>query len=309
MSLGLAIAAGLASALVYLSVLSGGLLGVLLAYVTPLPVVLVGLSHGLSRLAIGCAVGLAVVAVVAPAAALPFTVVSLVPALIVVRQALLCRPTAAGTVEWYPPGLVLVWLAMAAVGLLLAGALLGGSGGSGIEAETRDAVSRFVDEVAPGIPADSRALAVKWWSALFPAMLGGAWVLMAALNGVLGQWTVVRAGHALRPTPVYSALDLPPALLAPLLAAAVVGATADGDAGYMGRNLALVLLWPYLFAGLALVHRLLAGKPRAGLLLAVFYVTFFTMSGWAWLTVAGLGLVSHWIRPHPRKAGTGQEEE
>ena len=307
--LGLTAAAGLASALVYLSVLSGGVLGVLLAYITPLPMVLVGLSFGLPRLAIGGAVALSAVALAAPAAAMPFTVATLLPALILVRQALLRRQLPDGTTEWYPPGLVLSWLALAAVGLVLAGAWLAGSPGTGLEAATRDAVGRFFDEVAPSIPVENRDLAVKWWSALFPAMLGGAWILMAALNGVLGQWTVTRAGYALRPTPDYSALHLPPLLLAPLAAAAAVGMAADGDVGYLGRNVALVLLWPYVFAGLAQVHRTLAGRPRAGLLLALFYLTFFAMSGWAWLAVAGLGLVSHWIRPRRRDTATGQEEE
>ncbi|HIJ61356.1 MAG TPA: DUF2232 domain-containing protein [Rhodospirillaceae bacterium] len=307
--IGLAIAVGLVCALVYLSVLSGGVLGVLLAYVTPLPLVLVGLSRGLRDVAAAAAAGLAVVALAVPGAASAFAVVTVLPALIVVRQALLCRQTPDGTVEWYPPGLLVTWLGLAAAGLMVLATVLAGTPDGGIEAVIRDSVSRFIDEVAPGIPPDSRGLAVKWWTALFPAMLGGAWILMAALNGVLGQWTVTRAGHALRPTPAYSGLDLPPWLLAPLAAAAAVGAGAGGDAGYLARNLAAVLLWPYVFAGLALVHRTLAGRPRMGLLLALFYVTFFAMSGWAWLAVAGLGLVSHWIRPRPRDSGAGQEEE
>ena len=309
--IGLAAAAGLVSALVYLSVLSGGLLGVVLAYLTPLPLVLVGLSRGLRDLFIAAAAGLAVVALAVPAAAPAFAVVTVVPALIVVRQALLCRQLPGGAIEWYPPGLLVTWLGLAAAALLVAVAVLAGSPDTGIEAVIRGSVSRFIDDVAPGIPSDSRELAVKWWTALFPAMLGGAWIMMAALNGVLGQWTVTRAGHALRPTPAYSGLDLPTWLLVPLAAAAAaaVGAGAGGDTGYLGRNLAAVLLWPYVFAGLALVHRTLAGQPRRGLLLALFYVTFFAMSGWAWLAVAGLGLVSHWIRPRPRDSGAGQEEE
>ena len=61
--LGLAGAAGLTSALVTLSVISGGGFGMLLAYVTPLPLVLVGLAFGFGPALLALTAGALVLAV------------------------------------------------------------------------------------------------------------------------------------------------------------------------------------------------------------------------------------------------------
>jgi len=62
--LGLSVAAGLASGLIFLSVLTGESLGILLIYLTPLPLAMVGLSFGLSAAAIASGVSLVTVALV-----------------------------------------------------------------------------------------------------------------------------------------------------------------------------------------------------------------------------------------------------
>lgn len=307
--LGLSVAAGLASGLVYLSVLTGGALGVLLTYLTPLPLVMVGLAFGLGRVALGAGVAIALVALAEPQAVAVFAVVGVLPVLVLVRQALLWRKTSVGAAEWYPPGLLLAWLAVFAVGLILLGAALLPAGDGGIESLIRREIRGFVEDLGPTIPTEVKDSLVPLWSALFPAMLGGAWLLMAAMNGIVGQWTVTKAGFALRPTPAYAGLELPLWLLAMLVAAGLIGGLAGGDAGYLGRNAAVVLLWPYVFGGLAVVHRSLHGRPNAGMMLALFYVAFFAMFGWALVAVAGLGLVRHWTRLRRHQAGGGQEEE
>ncbi|HIJ38159.1 MAG TPA: DUF2232 domain-containing protein [Rhodospirillaceae bacterium] len=307
--LGLAVAAGFASALVFLSVLSGGAVGVFLAYVTPLPVVLVGLSFGLRAFAVSAVLALAVIALVAPPTALAFVVVALLPATVLVRQSLLWRQGQDGAIDWYPPGLILAWLAVTAVALTVFGAALVVVPGTGVEAMAEDTVRRFVEEVGGSLPPDVKTQAVVIWSALFPAMLSGAWFLMASVNGALGQWVAARAGYALRPTPSYSRLDLPNWLMIGLLAVAGLGFAAGGDAGYLARNAAVTLLWPFALAGLALVHRVLQRRSQAGLLLALFYLVFFAMFGWSLVAVAGIGLVSHWTKLRRHPAGSGQEEE
>ncbi len=309
-SLGLSVAAGLTSGLVYLSVLSGGLLGVMLSYLTPLPLVMIGLAMGLVPAAIAALIALAVVALAAPLVAVPvFAVVALLPVLVLVRQALLWRPGAGGAGEWYPPGRLLAQLALLAVALMGLGAALAVERTTGLEEVVHQTVGSFVDQVAPTAPADMKDSLTSLWSALFPAMLAGAWLLTAVLNGMVGEWTVAKAGHAQRPVPDYAALELPLWLLGALAVTALIGGVAGGDAGYLGRNAAVVLLWPYVFAGLATVHRWSRGRPNAGLLLALFYLAFFAMFGWALVAVAGLGLVRHWTRLRRRDAAGGQEEK
>jgi hypothetical protein len=307
--LGLSVVAGLASALVFLSVLTGGVMGVALAYIMPLPLVMVGLSWGLRRAVLGSGLASAAVLVTAPSAIAVFVMVALLPALILVGLARLYRVTPSGGVDWYPPGAMLAWLAMTAVGLMVLGTLLVTAGGVGLEDDIRHYVTQLLDQIAPLTPSEVRDGAIALWSALFPAMLGSAWLIMAAMNGVLAQWTVTKAGHAFRPTPAYVTLESPLWALAALASAVVLGLTVGGNIGYLSRNAAVVLMWPQIFAGLAVVHQALRRRSNAGMMLALFYVGFFVMFGWALVAVAGLGLVRHWTRLRRRQVESSQEEK
>ncbi|HLN24453.1 MAG TPA: DUF2232 domain-containing protein [Patescibacteria group bacterium] len=307
--LGLSVAAGLASGLIFLSVLTGESLGILLIYLTPLPLAMVGLSFGLSAAAIASGVSLVTVALVSVSAVPSFAVISMVPALVLVRQALLWRQNEDGTLEWYPPGLILAWLTGIAVGLLAAGTAFVSAQGLGIEETLRQHVAGFVTEMAPNAPVEMRDGLIALWSALMPAMAACAWLIIAVLNGVLAQATVTKAGHARRPTPPYGSLELPGWIAVALGAAVLLGLLADGDIGYVARNMAVVLLWPYVFVGLTVVHQALRGRRNAGILFAVFYTAVFALFGWALVAIAGLGLVRHWTRLRRHKAGGGQEKK
>lgn len=308
-TLGLTIIAGAASALVYLSVLTGGGLGAVLAYLMPLPLVMVGFSWGFGWTLLGSGLSLAVIAAMAPTAAPVFAAAGLLPAVILVRLAAQYRLPPRGGVDWYPPGSLLAWLAVTSVGLMIVGTSLIMGTGNGFEEEARRYVTQLLEQMGPLTPVEVRDSAVALWSALFPAMLGSAWLIMAVLNGMLAQWTVEKAGHALRPTPAYSALELPLWTVVALAGAAILGLTAGGNIGYLGRNAAVVLMWPQMFVGLAVVHQTLRRRSNAGMLLAFFYVAFFVLFGWAQVAVAGLGLVRHWTRLRRRHVVGSQEEK
>jgi len=307
---GLTGAAGLASGLVFLSIVDGGSLGVLLIYLVPLPLMMVGLSLGLLHALAASALAAVVVGVGSGGSAVPsFAVLAVLPSLVLVRQALLRRwHLETGDVDWYPPGKLLAWLTGTAVGLLLLGAAILASQGLTIEELVGRHVQEFVETMAQSVPAEMRDALIRIWTALMPAMACCAWLTIAAVNGALAQWTVTRAEMGLRPTPAYGDIVLPLWVAGALAATTAVGLLAQGNLGYVARNVAVVLLWPHVFVGLAEVHTRLKGRPNGALLLALFYVVFVALFQWALFAVAGLGLVRHWTRPRRRDA-TGQEEK
>ncbi|MTJ81013.1 MAG: DUF2232 domain-containing protein [Telmatospirillum sp.] len=305
--IGLSVVAGLASALVLLSVSTGGGAGLLLAYLMPLPLVMIGFSRGLGLLLPGAIAALALVAAVSASAVPAFAVTALLPAVALVPLALR-RQSGPGSL-WSGSGDILAGLAATAAVAMVAGSLLFTGGEAGIEEQARAFVAQAFGQVAPQVAPEMQGSVIALWSALFPAMLGCAWLIMAVLNGVLAQWIVARAGQAMRPTPAYAGLDLPSWLALALVLAAVAGMTLGGSAGYLARNAAVVLILPQTLAGLAFVHKTLRGRPNGGLLLALFYVVFFVMFGWSLVAVAGLGLVRHWTRLRRRQVEGSQEEK
>ncbi len=321
---GLTGAAGLASGVVFLSVISGGALGILLIYLVPLPLMLIGLSAGPLQAVLAAALAAMVVAGTGMLHAVPsFIMVAAAPALILVAAALRRRQTivedgegrapAVVIDQWSSPGSVLATLTVCAVALMLAGAAIMAARGIDIQGLMHKHVADFLDQVTKGpmaaeAPPGMRDTLIGLWTALMPALACCAWLVIAVVNGVAAQWIVVKAERARRPTPSYLDMLLPWWVAAALAVAAGVGFLAPGNAGYVARNAAVVMVLPYTFCGLAVVHQMLRRTPARRLWLGLFYVSFVVLFQWALFAVAGLGLVRHWTRPR-RQDARGQEEK
>ncbi|MBI3445236.1 MAG: DUF2232 domain-containing protein [Magnetospirillum sp.] len=314
-SIGVVLAAGLLSSLLFLSLAKGFAAGMLLSYLAPLPLMMVGLHKGVGSVVVASLAAMAAVALVAGGfASLPFAIVAMLPSLVVVRQALLWRKSAADNVEWYPPGLVLSWLTGMGVVLILIGVALipgrpDGVENGGVQAWVADTIGRTLEMLAPDLAVEQRHAVIGWWVPFFPAMVAGSWLAMAVVNAVTAQNILVRLGRSLRPTPAYRELELPLGLGLVLTAALATGALAEGDLGYIARSVAVITLMPFALLGLAAVHGWAAGRPNARTILAVMYGVLFLASAWALIPVAGLGLIRFVTRfRRAEQAGGGKEE-
>jgi hypothetical protein len=306
---GFALAAGLLSALLFLLLAKGFGSGIVLSYVAPLPTMMVGLALGGSAVLMAVGVGMAAVTVTTGGiSGLLYLAAAALPCLVVTNRSLLWRDAADGSVEWYPPGLVLAWLTALGLVLMIIGTWLVAGHPEGIKAWVTETIGQAVSLLAADVPADARAKAVEWWVPLFPAMTTMSWLMMAVLNAVGAQALLVRSGRNRRPTPAYRDLwlpDWPAALLAVL---GLVGYAAEGDLGYVAANMAVVLTVPFVFLGLAGIHRFAAAKPNARFILGLVYALLILAFGWAVAAVAGLGMVRFWkMRFRRRSNGGGME--
>jgi hypothetical protein len=314
-SMGIALAAGLLSSLLFLSLAKGFAAGVLFSYVAPLPLMMAGLHRGVGVTLVGGLAAMAAVSLVAGGYfPLPFMLTAVLPSLVVVRQALLWRSNADESVEWYPPGLVLGWITGMGVALILIGAILvpdqpaGGETGA-MQAWVADTVGRTLEMLAPNLEAKERHAVLGWWVPFFPAMVAGSWLVMVIANAAAAQGFLARLGKSRRPTPRYRELWLPTWLGLVVVLASALGAIAEGDLGYLARNVAVVTLIPFALLGLAGLHGWAANRPNAGMTLAAMYTVLFLASAWVFIPVAGLGLVRFVTRFRPQPDGGGGKEE
>ncbi|RAU22205.1 hypothetical protein CU669_08715 [Paramagnetospirillum kuznetsovii] len=314
-SIGISLAAGLLSSVLFLALAKGIAVGMLLSYLAPLPLMMAGLNRGTTAALVAGSAAMAAVALgVGGIASLPFAITAVLPALVVVRQSLLWRGNADGSVEWYPPGLVLAWLTGMGLALILIGAaFVPGQTDSGelvgIQDWVSDAVGRTFTLLAPSLTVEQRHAAIGWWVPFFPAMVAGSWLIMAVVNATLAQGFLARLGKSQRPTPAYRELELPLWLGVALPTALAVGAMVEGDLGYLARNMAVVTVVPFVLLGLAVMHEWVARRPNARLLLAVTYGVLFLASAWAIFPVAGLGLARFVTRfRRTAESGGGKED-
>jgi len=267
---------------------------VLLAYFVQLPLVFVGLTLGLTGSVIAAASGLLVNGLLAGfATVLIYALVQIVPALFVVRQALLARPGPSGQLEWYPAGLLLAQLTAIAAGAIVIAfvAFLGEPDGlpGAIEAFVTSALEEFgAIPQDTGLPAEFGG-----WIFLFPGLMATSWLTMVIINASLAQALAVRSGWQRRPSPDIVELELPWWLWPAVAIAVVLSLLGESGLGFLGRSLLMVLVVPYVFLGLAVLHALARKWSHPNLALVAIYGGI-VVFGWPILLVLLLGLVEDW---------------
>ncbi len=287
-----ALAAGVASALLYLSILSGSPGAFVLAYFSQTPLFLAGLALGVAPAAIAC--GIALVGMIAAteiATAALFVLLTALPVVYVVRQALLSRQDPAGRTEWYPPGQILAGLTAYGLVLLGAAALYYAATPGGLEEAARHYLEGVL-RVSAGADKASVVSTIELVARFIPGTVIGSATVMVAINAALAQGALAKTGHALRPSPAYHRVGLPawPAFALPV---AIAVAFVPGWVGFLGGNAAVIVAVPFALVGLAVLHSISRRWPARGLALGFIYLTT-VLLGWPAILVAGIGVVDHW---------------
>ena len=293
------VAAGLAAALLFASLVSGSLFSFLLFYLAPLPLMIAGLgwSHVAALIA-------ALVAAAGRAAAFggflfaAFLVGLGLPAWWLSYLALLARPAPAGPegLQWYPVDRLVLWAALlGALGIILAIPTFGTDAES-VRAGLRHAFDRLLrgetsipSEAPQTLPGISD---VEWFLDLLVIATPPAAAVVSTVTSLANLWLAGRivklSGRLKRPWPDLGATALPRSAPA-LLAAAAIGMLAGDLFGIVAGVLTASLLIAYALVGLAVLHATTRGINGRGFVLAGIYAAV-AVFGWPALLLSVLGL-------------------
>ncbi len=309
-SLLIAVAAGVLSAVMFVSAVFVPVAGFIVGQLSPVPLMLAALVLGPTAALVAGISGLVALLVGGPfPLAVAFVVSDLAPTAVVAWLALRCRPSPEGSLDWYPPGRLLGALAITAVGVLIGAGLAAQATGEGLQAQVRDGLEAVLATIAPEATEAERSGLADAWVPVLPGGVMVSWLFRAVLSGIVAQWAATRMGRALRPTPRYADMALPDWFLPLLAGALAVGWLLPGDAGWLAGNAALVLAAPYLAQGLTVIHAAVRLTRHPGAWLTAFYVLFLFASGLAVVAIIGLGLVDHVTRLRRRLRGDSRQEE
>jgi hypothetical protein len=293
--------AGTTSAFLYASAARGSPLAFLLANFAQLPIMIaaVGWTHfaGLAAVLVAAA-GLALVFNVT--AALAFLFVAGLPAWWIGYLALLARPApagAAGDVEWYPAGRIVVWTAIAAACVVAVTMLRYGFDLAQMRAGLRrelELVLRFISRSPadgplqlPNIRDPERLIEIL--VLIIPPMKAIALTITSLFNLWVAALIVRISGRLRRPWPRIAEMTFPP--FAPtLLALSVAGTFVPDFIGVLSGLFTASLLLAYALLGLAVMHAITAGVTGRGFMLTGLYLTVLVL-GWPILLMSLLGLI------------------
>jgi len=302
--------AGVLSGLLFLSVtlLSDAIdpaSAMILGCLAPLPLFATGLGTGLIGAALAGTTATVLVGLsVGPIPALTFAALLGVPAILLIRQALLSRIDATGRLEWYPPGRLVAWLTGIGAVLFLAATLFL-AGGRSVEERIRGSLTAQFTAYLGGAPPPELQGVIDLVAACPSIVVVSSWMAMMAFNGILAQGLLARFGRNLRPSPAVGAIELPRAVGPVTALAVLLAALAGGWLEFAGRNLLVMLGLAFCCAGVGVVHGLLRHTGQPQLALAGFYLftVLFLWSGWPVLLLALIGLVDHWAHLRQRFGG------
>jgi len=281
------VGAGLVSALLIAVVVKATALAVLLFLLAPIPILIVtlGWSHraGLVAAAVG---GLALALALSPLECLAFAVGTALPAWWLGYLALLGRPNPDGTVEWYPLGRLMAWIAATAALTVLATALLSAGDYETFHRRWRQLAEVFLRRQT-GTPADAplpdvgqmpASALVDQFATIAPMLAAQGFALILTLYVWVGAKIVHVSGRLPRPWPYIPAMMMPRSTLL-MLVGAVVMASLGGFVGLFGFAVLGALITAFGLQGLAGLHQVTAGRAHRTALLVVAYVFLFLSQG------------------------------
>lgn len=287
--LAIGLGAGLVSALLFSVVITGSPLGVVLSYAAPLPILIAAMGwHQRAGLLAVITGGIAVALVLRPTTGFAYAIGSGLPAWWIGFLVLLGRPVpipaplqaanAPVTMEWYPLGRLLVWVAATAALVVLVGSLALGSGSFGTY---RGLLTRLLERFlqtetgAEGAGGLATPTVLRIVLALVPMIAASVFCLFFVVNAWLAGKAVQISGRLIRPWPEIFRTRMPLGAVA-LLFAALVAAFLPGFAGVAGTALAGALAMAFALQGLALLHHITFGRPgRVGILVCTYILTLF----------------------------------
>jgi hypothetical protein len=297
-TLGIAAGAGLASALLFAASAQGAGAALILAYVTPLPIMIATLGFGhatglLAALIATCGLGFDL-------GILPGLFFGLLlgfPSWWLPYLSLLARPSGARApgsepdlMAWYPVGRVMVWgAAIVAAVILGAGAILLLRFG-GYDSTVTYLAGRL-DAIIGQTSTDelSRTATARHVVQLLPVLMSASVFLMLMLNLWLAGRIVERSALLTRPWPRLPENIRLPKVTALVFIVSGVAMAFGGAFRVAGGVLAASFAMAFVLQGLGAAHALTRGLlPRRLILLAIYIITFTVVPSVVALAVLGV---------------------
>lgn len=287
--------AGAASAVLFASIASGSLLSILLFYLAPLPIMIaaIGWSHWAAMIAgVAAALGLAA-AFNSIFFFLAFMIGIGLPAWWLGYLALLARADENGTVEWYPPGRILLWCAAIAAAMVIIAIPNFGLDEEQFRAGLRTAFERVLQEQGrAGTPLDVNSDGAKRVIDLLVAVMPLAAAVLAtvtnSLNLYLAGRIVTVSGRLRRPWPDLSAIRFPVTAHA-VFAISLVLSFMPGLIGSVGGIVAAALMMAYGLLGFAVLHAITRATGGRLFILTGTYIAVLFI-GWPIIVLTLLGV-------------------
>jgi hypothetical protein len=291
--------AGLVSALLIAVVTRGTGLALVLFLLAPIPVLIASLGWDHRAGLVAALTGAIATAIVAsPLGGLSFALATALPAWWLAYLAMLGRTHQDGSVEWYPTGNLLAWIAgMAALSYVIA-AVIPDFDFQAYQAMSREA-AELVLRVQTGTPEGAvippfgdiaAETVIERLAAATPIFAAQGFTIVLILYLWVSAKVVSTSGRLVRPWPYIPATQMPRNTLLVLAVAALAATIAGGFVGVLGLALTGAFIMAFGIQGLAALHDMTRGRSGRMFILILAYLLIFLSQGLVLLALVLFGI-------------------
>ncbi len=292
--------AGLASAVLISLIGVGTGVAVMLFLLAPIPVIIATLAFDHRSGLIAGVIGAVAITMVHGGilGGFGYLVTTALPAWWLAYLALLGRPKADGTTEWYPLGRLLAWIAGTGALTYFGSAVLPGFDYAAYQQNTREmaeAVLRIQTNTPESAPLPDFGeipgadIAQRLAGAL-PIFAAQGFTVILSLYIWLGARIVSASGRLLRPWPQIAQTIMPREALYTLFAASLAAIFLGGFTGVLATALTGAFLMAFALQGLAAVHEMSVGRSGRPFILILTYLLVLLSQGLVFLPLILFGL-------------------
>ncbi len=298
---GILFLAGLLSAFLSFAAVIPSIGAILLAYLSSLPLFLIGLSKGARSCLISALIGaLCTLAFSGLNSAGGFLVFLGLPVSFLCYKALLSRVDDDDTRHYYPLGFLLSSLTMTTLVLFgLVYLYFFSQNPGGLEA----VLYKLVDSVSsPQTSGDLVKEVAKSIITIFPGFVAMSWSIMIVINAALAQGLLIRFTQNLRTTPrLYEKVVLPNWVVRTFLGSLILHFLPNYGFGFLLKNMVLITIIPFIFVGISGIHRFCRKKMDSANKQLAFLVVFYIMVvlfGWPLILVTLYGIADEVVKKY-----------
>ena len=137
-----------------------------------------------------------------------------------------------------------------------------------------------------------------------PSIFAIFWMSLIILNGLLAQLFLKHFQQNKRPAFAINEIEISKLMLFGFLATIVIAGVTSGPLEYCFTNLAAILAFPVLLAGLGVAHTLAQKSRHHRSILLVLYLVI-TFSRWMALVIIFIGVLDYFFKFRTRMGETG----
>ena len=293
----IAIGAGLVSALLSVAATFGSGLGLLLAYFALLPILIIGLSQGHRAAIFATLSGMFSVILLSNIyQGMLYCVSIALPAWLIVLTALAPQTTNNTSSKMVPIGEIIARLVvLGGIFMVISAIIFFGEPGD-LPHNIEVLLNKLIANNRPNLNiTTNHHLVVEGMVPLFPAIAVSSWLLMSVINTVVAQAILIKADINLIPAFQYSKITAPEWIYWAIVSSGVLVLIGSGTFEYVGRNLTVILLIPFLFTGLGVIHTAARQLRSPAIALIIFYFCI-PISSWPTFIAVLLGFFERWTK-------------